>query len=383
MFRIIMTTVFLCISIPTFAEQNYPVDMCYLVADLKYSKEKGVKICEIQHANLSAFKGDIYRNEVDASIQDELVRVLALYNKQGWVVNDGIADKAICKALAVSAGWQSYKKIDDLLLDGKFESTANQPVENEYDIGSYQGFLYANGGEICKIADYAKRFPAMVVIDKSSFPFWIDKFKMTQLFEDDAVLSSFKPRWASYKKVYRPDLAAEIAETLKCETFVIKPRGEFLGKGVIIAHKEELDDVLYYIITKKGEFAQMRDIAYSTWKKDHFDSFIVEEFIPSDLIAVPHLENKVYQPTMRVAFLLVYNNRSHHVHQLGGYWKLPALSIDEKGSFMAKNKDICKLPFYSAVDTEIMEFVKKELSIALPLLHQKMMQYPIDFKERS
>jgi len=50
---------------------------------------------------------------------------------------------------------------------------------------------------------------------------------------------------------------------------------------------------------------------------------------------------------------------------------------------MAKNKDICKLPFYSAVDTEIMEFVKKELSIALPLLHQKMMQYPIDFKERS
>ena len=87
-----------------------------------------------------------------------------------------------------------------------------------------------------------------------------------------------------------------------------------------------------------------KDPAYTAWKKDSFDSFIVEEFVASDPIAIPHLENRIYQPTMRVAFLLVYNKQCHHVHFLGGYWKTPSLSLMKKAILCKNTKIFASLP---------------------------------------
>lgn len=221
----------------------------------------------------------------------------------------------------------------------------------------------------------------MIVLDKTSFPFWIDKYKMSQLFEQDELLATFKPRWGNYKKIYTKELAAHIADDLQCDTFVIKPRGEFLGNGVIITQRQDLDEVLQYIITKNGTLAESNDPAYRSWQHDTFDSFIVEEFVASDSIMIPHLENKIYQPTMRVAFVLAYNKQCHKVHFLGGYWKTPSLSLYEEGDFMQKNKDICKPPYYYQVDPQTMQLVQDQLGIMLPLLHSKMLQTCADLKE--
>lgn len=46
----------------------------------------------------------------------------------------------------------------------------------------------------------------MVILDKSSFPFWIDKYKMTELFTQDSLLSNFKPKWGNYEKTYQPTM---------------------------------------------------------------------------------------------------------------------------------------------------------------------------------
>ena len=219
----------------------------------------------------------------------------------------------------------------------------------------------------------------MLVMDKSSFPFWIDKYLMTQLFAEDEVLTTLKPKWGSYKKIYTPQLADHIAHDLGCDTFVIKPRGQFLGKGVIITQNQDLDEVLRYIITKEGKLAESEDSAHTAWKNDPFDSFIVEEFVVSDIIKMPHLENKSYQPTMRVAFLLTYEKSHHDVHFLGEYWKTPAVSIDEVGNFMDKNKDICEPPYYLAVDAKTKHIVQDKLRTALPALHSKMMEFSNSF----
>lgn len=252
---------------------------------------------------------------------------------------------------------------------------AKQPVKDINDISSYQGFLYINWSLLSVIPIFEELFQGMVILDKSSFPFWMDKYKMSQLFSEDELLSTFKPKWAHYEKNYTKELADKIANDLQCDTFVIKPRGEFLGKGVIITQKQHLDEVLSYIITKKGSLEDSKDSAYTAWKKDPFNSFIVEEFVASDPIVVSHLENKIYQPTMRVAFLLVYNKHRHHVHFLGGYWKTPSLSLCQEGDFMQKNKDICKPPYYCAVDAKTMQLVKAKLCVALPILHSKMLQH--------
>lgn len=366
---------FTCLFHPIYTTEQYPADVCFLVADLKYNAQQGVKICEIQQACLSVFNGDMFASVEEQSIYTELLRTLSLYNKNGWVVAHRMADKNIVSTLGSSSLWHSPQDIIALCSDPDFMHQAKQTAADIYDLSSYQGFLYINGSDLSIIDDFSQRFPGMIVLDKSSFPFWIDKYQMTQLFTQDELLSTLKPKWGNYKKIYTPELASRIANDLQCDTFVIKPRGEFLGKGVIIVQKEDLDEVLLYIITKNGKLAESKDPAYTTWKRDTFDSFIVEEFVTSDPITIPHLDNQIYQPTMRVAFLLVYNKQRHNVHFLGGYWKTPALSLDEDGDFMHKNKDVCKSPYYCAVDPIIMQSVQQELGSALPILHKKMLQF--------
>jgi len=370
-----------CIVYSMYAIERYPVDVCCMVADLKYNAKQGIKICEIQQACLSVFNGNSFQNPQEESIHKELLAALSLYNQHGWIVGDSIADKNLVSTLASSPSWQNPKNIIALFSDSYFTKQAKQPVSNIYDLSSYQGFLYVNWSQFCAIHDFETRLPGIIIIDKSSFPFWIDKYQMTQLFAQDELLSSFKPKWGHYKKNYTKELAAQIAHDLQCDTFVIKPRGEFMGKGVIITQKENLDDVLYYIITQQGPLADSTNPSYTAWKKDSFDSFIVEEFVSSDPIAIPHLDNHLYQPTMRVAFVLVYNKGNYHVHFLGQYWKTPAIALDEEGDFMQKNKDICKPPYYCAVDEQTVRIVQQELSIALPILHKKMLEFDADPQE--
>lgn len=363
---------------------KYPADVCYMVADLKYNARDGVKICEIQQASLSLFNGDTYRElPEEQSIHKELLRTLSLYNKHGWVVSDGIADKKLIASLASSSNWHNPKDIMALFSDKEFRDTAKLPPSDIYDLSTYKGFLYINWTKLSVIYDFNTRLAGVVPIDKSSFPFWIDKYRMTQLFAEDEVLTKLKPKWGNYKKIYTKKLASTIARELGSETFVIKPRGNFMGKGVIITGRQDLDEVLRYIITKKGRLAKSKDSAYKAWKNDRFDSFIVEEFVTSTPIKLPHLENKTYQPTMRVAFLLVYNNHRHHVHFLGEYWKTPELSVDEEGDFMHKNKDVCEPPYYLAVDAKTRQIVQNELRAALPMLHHKMLHFnPRSSEER-
>lgn len=374
---------FICLFPSINALEKCPVDVCFMIADLKYNAKQGVKICEIQQACLSVFNGDSFQNPQQQSIHKEFLAALSLYNQHGWIVANSIVDKNLVSTLASSSSWQNPEDIIALFSDSHFRQHAKQPVSDIYDLSSYQGFLYISWSQLSAIYDFQTRFPGMIIIDKSSFPFWIDKYYMTQLFAEDELLSTFKPKWGHYKKNYTKDLATQIAHDLQCNTFVIKPRGEFMGKGVIIIPKDDLDAVLYYIITKEGTLAESKNPSYTAWKKDPFDSFIVEEFVTSDSITIPHLENRTYQPTMRIAFLLVYNKQHHDVHFLGGYWKTPAVALDEEGDFMQKNKDVCKPPYYCAVDPETMKIVQQELRIALPILHKKMLEFGAYLEEYS
>jgi hypothetical protein len=197
---------------------------------------------------------------------------------------------------------------------------------------------------------------------------------MTQLLDADPSLAAIKPRWGSYTKAYSPGLAAKICQDLQCDTFVIKPRGAFLGHGVIIVKKDELDKILQYILIPSQQLANDKDLAYSYWARDQFDTFLVEEFVTSDLISLPHLKNKIFQPTMRIVFVLVHTQGTYHVHFLGSYWKTPPLALDEDGPFMNKHKDFCEPPYYAAVEPAILERVQDQLRATMPILHQKMLE---------
>jgi hypothetical protein len=361
---------------PAPSSETYPVDVCYMVADLKYNARDGVKICEIQQATLSLFNGDSYRElPEEQSIHRELVRTLLSYNPNGWVVGQGIADKKLVAALGASPAWRNRKDLMALFSDQDFIAKSKIPPADIHDLSSYQGLLYTSWTQLSVIYDFEDRLPGLVAVDKSSFAVWIDKYRMSRLFNKDAKLAAIKPRWGNYQKVYSKNLAATIADELGGETFVIKPRGNFLGKGVILVQKKDLDQTVRYIITKKGPLLKRTESAYTAWQHDKFDSFLVEQFIASDPIRLPHKQNKRYQPTMRVAFVLTYNKGRHDVHFLGSYWKTPAVSLDDEGGFMEKHKDICEPPYYLAVDDKTMQRVQATLRNTLPLLHAKMLAF--------
>jgi hypothetical protein len=145
--------------------EKYPADVCYMVADLKYNARDGVKICEIQQASLSLFNGDSYRElPEEQSIHRKLVKALSSYNKNGWVVSDGIADQRLVSALADSPTWQNPKDLMALFSDKAFRNNAKLPPTDAYDLSTYQGFLYINWAKLSVIYDFETRLSGLVPI---------------------------------------------------------------------------------------------------------------------------------------------------------------------------------------------------------------------------
>src|SRR5438309_3155602 len=130
MHRIGIVLLFACFFHVVHTAEEYPADICFMVADLKYNARQGIKICEIQQASLSLFNGDTFRMVQEESIYKELLRILSLYNKNGWVVMEGMADKNIVSTLMCSSGWKNPQDMIALLSDEYFMNCAKQSAAN-------------------------------------------------------------------------------------------------------------------------------------------------------------------------------------------------------------------------------------------------------------
>ena len=354
--------------------EDYPVDISFLVADLKYSRERELKICEIQNGILSVFSGSSFLRPGDLSIQQEFFKMLSQYSPKGWTIINHIADPGLKWVFDQAYYWRKKNSLEEIFYDPEFFAESKKPVANKNDLSSYHGLLFVNATHLKQDEELSERCPGMVVVDQATFPFWVDKDKMTALFGRNPTLAKYKPKWGLYKKNYHKDLAAQIIHDLKCDAFVIKPRGAFMGNGVTIVEKNQLDQVLEYIINPSESAKNNPDSAFRYWAQDPFNSFIVEEFVMSDLIIAPHLGNKIYQPTMRVAFVLIHDKGEFKVHFLGGYWKTPAFALSDDATFIQKHKDICKPPYYVGIDSVTWADVERQMLIVLPMLHQEMLK---------
>lgn len=355
---------------------TYEVDASFLLADLKFSEKRGVKICEIQHGVLSTFSGDKFSHGEPGIIPVNFYHTLSQYFDRSWAISNYFAEIQIRKLFEQAPEWSTYNNIALVEKDPKFQYRASLPVYDPYDINSYHGFLVTRVAKVNDYLAFKKKYPGIILLDAAARSYWIDKHKMTQLFLKNKTLASYKPKCELYRKKYSKSLAREIIEEIQSEIFVIKPRGAFHGKGVIIVDRENLDSTLKYILKRSSKLKKDPDPSYNHWYRDKADSFLVEEFVESDPISIAHLDNRVYQPTMRVAFLLVYSNNQIDVKFLGGYWMLPESSLSEKGTLNNKHKACCKGSYYCKIDPQVMSKVEQQLNIALPLLYEQMLLEP-------
>lgn len=89
------------------AASKYPVDVSYLVADLKYSQEHGIKICEIQHGILSRVTGDIFLRGTPGPISSNFCEVLSEFPIKKWTIARQIINFNITLLISKALDWQS------------------------------------------------------------------------------------------------------------------------------------------------------------------------------------------------------------------------------------------------------------------------------------
>jgi len=355
-------------------DAKVPVDISFMIADFKYNRKDGVKICEVQHGTDSTFYGDRFSHGEPGIIAGNFYRVLLRYHTQFWTTRVEITEKQIVNTLSSAPEWRMYKKIPFLEKDPDFQKLSNFIVEDPDDIQSYGGIVCLKIPHMHFCPYLLMQYPGILFLDAGTADYWNDKYKMSQLFSRSPNLAQFKPRWNLYPKQYTPDLADKIIQDIPSEKFVIKPRSAYLGNGVIIVSRENLDETLNYILHKKPSLNENPDKSYHYWYSDKHESFLVEEFIASDPIAVSHFDNQIFQPTMRAAFLLIYNQGQITIEFLGFYWLLPLLPLHSDASLIEKHKAHVIAPYFCPVDPETISEVKKQLNVALTLLYREMIR---------
>lgn len=359
---------------------KYPADISFLVADLKYSKEGGVKLCEVQHGILSTFFGDKFIEGNGGVIPAKFLSVLSQYQSRAWAVGK-ISDPDIVKGIHNSAQWRVKRELQQLITDSEFIERANLPVYDPCDLYQYHGLVFIRSKKNLNPELLQQRYPGVLIMDMPTRAYWIDKYKMSELFNRNATLSKYKPKWGLYPKEYSEDLAKTIIDELGGDLFVIKPRAAFLGNGVIIVSGQDLDSTLRYILSDRKELQKDPDKSYHYWCKDTSDSFIVEEFIHSDLLSIEHLDGKIYEPTMRMAVALTYHQNQIGAEFLGAYWLLPCSSLEEGSTLNEMYKAYCKPPYFAKPDPQTLSLVKEQVLEALQLLYKEMLIS--DYTERN
>lgn len=218
-----------------------------------------------------------------------------------------------------------------------------------------------------------KNIPGLIFVGEATAPHVRSKFRTNLLFKDSP-LQHFRPSCLVCPKEYSSDLIKDIFSKMNREIYVIKPINSTRSQGVIPVYKEDLDKTLQLILRDKHLIrSHQADDAYSYWLRDRNDVFLLEEYIPSQVMRA---DGKEYDPTMRIVFVLHYKDGKANVTVLDGFWKLPAKALSDSGSLVQKHVS----NVYEGggtrslkIGSEEMSIIKKVLPAALKHAYVKML----------
>ncbi|CCB90807.1 putative uncharacterized protein [Waddlia chondrophila 2032/99] len=353
-------------------ERQLLPDISYLVADLKFNDQQGVQICEVQQGRGSRFIGYDFAHEGTGLIVRNLAEALKEYHNRGWFLKNDLCDPLTAGALA-AIGWRGFETIEELINDPEFQLVASLNHEKAVSISDFGGILFARHSSLNPFAQFKEKYPNVLIIDEATRSYCGDKLRMTLLFTK-AELERFKPSWNLYPKEYSPSLCNQIMEEIASEYVVIKPRRAAKGNGVIICSSSELDETLDYILNGGENLFDDPDPSYRYWAYDQSGSFIVEAYALSNPTPVEHLDNRLFDPTMRVVYLLAHSDDTIHLRFLGSYWKLPEMSLEQTGSLNCLHKSCGKIPYFSVVDPDVDGEVQRQIHDCLHQLYESMLK---------
>jgi hypothetical protein len=365
----ILLVVVLFFIITSLSANPYPADVTFCVADLKYDGQI-LKICEFGQGTVSQFNG-----------YDALYGYGSMF-AQAWSALHTLHPKLILmnpRAVHYRPS-QSYA-LDTLKrlktrMEGSQESLVRRDAKHDkYHpnvkkvssmwLHDYDGIIITlNTNDLHRLmkSPFRKDFVRYLILDKSTTSIVNHKVKTNSLF-DDQWLALFRPRCMVCKKVYDKRLIERIKMDMPSKIYVIKPINASEGRGVIIVTEKELAKTLRLILLKSDQLTNY-DANYQYWLRDANETLLIETFAVSKTIVV---DEKPFDPTMRVTFILWNDGGQPHVIFLDAYWKLPQKSLNEAGTLTEQHKSHVSSREYSSVELDKQDF-KQVTAMLEPLL---------------
>lgn len=376
--KFLPSILFQAIFFTTLISNPYPADISFCIADLKYDG-KNIKICELGDGVLSMFQGydSLYKpGDIWVSFWDFLNQ----FDIPCWFVGikpTRTRHQEMSLGYFTKLGGRCIDRITKLEELELFKKIVKKKKVNLQSIRESMGcvILRNSFSPTYLVTRSTEKHPSLIFLDRSTKEFISSKYLTNKLFHE-AGLEFFRPICKSYPKVYTENLAREIIQDIPGKIYVIKPINASLGNGVIIIEQHNLDQTLRLILQDNNQELPAHlehDISYSHWKKDTNNIFLVEEFVVSKPITV---EKQIYDPTMRVIFV-VYNDLGIvNIKFLGAYWKLPAKSLQEQATLTEchKSKIARGRTSSTRVDIQDLQNVQAILEPVLYTAYLKMLE---------
>ncbi len=309
----------------------------FCIADIKFDGEK-LKICEFGQGVFSTFRGyDTLHGK--GALWSLVWAYLAQFKKPVLVVSsqlNGTNMERIAVDELRQRGGNVFSSLSDLIKDKRFKQIVAQDKDKQerMTISDYSGFVIVRQDSFY-IQNFIKKYPSILFFDEKSSRFVGNKRLTHLLFDGDSDLMQYRPRCKICSKNKCVSQAMAIFKDMPSEKYVIKPINSSMGRGIAIVEKDFLKDALFCVASKKSELPVLKDSALDYWQLDKNDSFLVEEFVASMPV---YVNDKWYDPTMRVAFIVTTESGATRVTFLDAYWKLPAKAISEDGTLTEVHK---------------------------------------------
>ncbi len=355
-----------------------PPSIGFFSADLKFDGEK-LKFCEIGNG--------LYGVPVPAySIINEKKELLYTpYWDLFWLFLKQFNLPLLYIGKDATNGIETLHQLGGMVFSDikKFRTfyTQNYPINSgnfkATKISDFTAIIaYAGARDFDQINKLKADYPNLLFINNFDALFRRQKDKIHEFFNCEE-LSALRPRWKVYPHSYSSQLAKQIQTDIPTDYYVIKPSIGRKAEGVIMVEKENLDEVLKDIFSTRSIAVQAKAETGNKnkdWKKAaHQSTFIVEEYVPSKTI---FYEGKPYDPTLRAAFAVYYDQGKIVSTFFSCFWKKPPYSLNDNVSLtekhLTKSMIGCTTPGQE-VDPDDMKKLAQIFNSIVPTIYEKML----------
>lgn len=313
-------------------------DVCFGCADVKYD-HGAFKIVEGGDGiYMSLRAADFIINNkaynLVAPFWGVLWHFLHQFNLPVWLVEGISNNNAMAISESKKLGIRFARSFEALEHDPAFQEAIATHAKNPEALNDHAGIIVFSASqeknrEGIAYKSFRKQYPQCIFLNGTARDYLKRKDTLYQLFQR-AKLDSFIPAFEVFSTEYDPATVQRIKALLSnTDLIVIKPTYSSLSCGVNIIEERKLASFLKLILQTPKEIPSSAKRGLGFWRHNKQSHFVASEYVPSQTI---YKDDRPYDPTMRVMFIMYHDQGIVHVNVLGGFWKIPVKPLNDRSA---------------------------------------------------